>query len=138
MNPYLFVYGTLQLESGHRMHQVLPRASDRLGTGRVPGRLFDLGPYPGLFPCPEAQAGVLGEVYRLHTPGETFRLLDRYEGCAPEDPEPHAFARGLVQVARADAPPLEAWVYWYRGPLAGAVEIVTDDASPVRWIPGPR
>jgi gamma-glutamylcyclotransferase (GGCT)/AIG2-like uncharacterized protein YtfP len=48
---HLFVYGTLRSEARHPMHRVLKRYGEFVGVGRVRGKLYDLGKFPGAVPA---------------------------------------------------------------------------------------
>src|SRR5580692_7203168 len=45
---YLFVYGTLRKGSGNPHARRLAEHAEWAGPGRIPGRLYRLGRYPGL------------------------------------------------------------------------------------------
>ena len=49
---HLFVYGTLRRGSGHPMSRFLAARARLLAGARVPGRLYDLGGFPGLTAMP--------------------------------------------------------------------------------------
>lgn len=146
---HLFVYGTLRRDAGHEMHRLLALHGRRCGRGSVVGRLYDLGPYPGAVPdepggpggapggpgthrLPDSAPSVRGEVYLLERPSVALEDLDRYEGCAAEDPHPHDFVRASVTVKSDDGDRIRAWIYWYRGSLEGAEPVPTGDYLDVR------
>ncbi len=119
----LFVYGTLR--RGLPMHRLLRPHAVFLGEGRVQGRLYEAGGYPGL--VLEGDGRVKGELYRLRRPNSVLRVLDRYEGCSPSDPQPHEYRRVLTEVRRARGGRMRAWVYEYRLPAAGLELIPSGD-----------
>jgi gamma-glutamylcyclotransferase (GGCT)/AIG2-like uncharacterized protein YtfP len=134
----LLVYGSLRAAVGHPMHEVLADSATRLGRATVRARLYDLGAYPGIVPAVHDDDRVIGELYRLADPATTLRTLDVYEGCGPADTPPYEFARRITPVtpvagdADAPGPPgrpadVDAWVYWYHGPLDGARRIAGGD-----------
>jgi gamma-glutamylcyclotransferase (GGCT)/AIG2-like uncharacterized protein YtfP len=110
--PYLFVYGTLRPGSGHPMAELLAAKARLVQGAIVRGRLYDLGPYPGLTP---GEGSVRGELYELYKPAATLELLDRYEGCP--DGEAAAFDREVVTVPLEQGASAAAWVYYFRGPV---------------------
>lgn len=112
-SEHLFVYGTLM--RGHALHPVLARGATLLAEGSVPGRLVDLGRYPGLVP---GRGRVRGELYRIDDPA-LLAVLDREEGVQ--------FVRSRTTVTLARARRARAWVYRYRGPLHHAVRIPDGD-----------
>ena len=116
----LFVYGTLMATTGHPMGLRLAAESAIVGPGTVPGRLFDLGSYPGAILSGGAGGRVHGMVVRLIHPARSLPWLDAYEGAGEEDPEPRAYMRVLTAVQLTSGRRIDAWVYDYRGPLDGA------------------
>jgi gamma-glutamylcyclotransferase (GGCT)/AIG2-like uncharacterized protein YtfP len=113
----LFVYGTLRSDSGHELSGLLARHALRRSAARVRGRLFDLGSYPGM--VPDAGSGfVTGELYVVK-PEEwdaLISVLDRYEGCGPDDPEPHEYRRVIVEVRTEDGT-VASWAYVLNRPV---------------------
>src|SRR5262249_44885157 len=101
VDAYLFVYGTLRPEAGHKMGQFLARRGRLLGPARAPGRLLDLGRFPGMSAARADNEWVHGVVYELDDPAATLALLDRHEGCAPESPQPWWFERALRRATLA-------------------------------------
>ncbi|TVQ90319.1 MAG: gamma-glutamylcyclotransferase [Chromatiaceae bacterium] len=99
----VFVYGTLL--AGQVNHHLLAGASC-LGSHRTSARytLYLLGAYPGL--VAHGHTAVTGEVYRVDRAG--LCALDRLESY------PHLYRRVLLPT-----PWGRAWVYLYRGPIAG-------------------
>jgi gamma-glutamylcyclotransferase (GGCT)/AIG2-like uncharacterized protein YtfP len=108
----IFVYGTLRRDPRHEMFHLLAKHATYLGDAIVPGRLFDLGDYPGMI-WPDDTARVLGEIYEidpLHWPSIISRL-DEYEGCAETDPTPHEYRREIVTARLANGEITPAWAY---------------------------
>lgn len=114
---HLFVYGTLRVAAGHDLQRELGRHARRLGEGRVAGRLYDLGRYPGLVPD-RKDGDVIGDVYRLGQSRALLAVLDRYEACAPRMPAPREYRRIPIQV-HWKRRRLWAWVYVYGRPTQG-------------------
>jgi gamma-glutamylcyclotransferase (GGCT)/AIG2-like uncharacterized protein YtfP len=102
MTEMLFAYGTL-----------IPREEERLKReGWVPdavrGRLYDLGPYPGLLDLDDPSAGwALGYV-RPVTRDELEGPLDGYEGVS---------AGAYRRESTTTRENRRVWVYVYGGPL---------------------
>src|SRR5262249_5253665 len=130
VSPYLFVYGTLRRAGGHPMAHFLTAHARLVGAASAPGRLYDLGAYPGMVDAADESERVRGEVYELHEPEATLTALDRYEGCGPQDPRPWLYERQLTAVTLDGGGRLSAWVYLYRGPLTGARPIPSGDYLP--------
>ena len=110
----LFVYGTLM--RGFPLHRLLDGQAEYLGNGLVQGLLFDLGSYPAAL---RGEGGpIRGEVYRLPVSG-LWVTLDSAEGSQ--------YHRGEVGVRMTSGGQVPASIYWYVGPLAGAVPIPGGD-----------
>ena len=124
---HLFVYGTLRRSASHPMHRLLLPATF-VGPGRFRGRLHDLGSYPAAVASDDPADAVHGEVYLLHTPADTLAALDRYEGCTPDDPEPHEYHRTVAGIhLDADATVVPAQIYLYNRPAAHLKRIEPGD-----------
>ena len=150
----LFVYGTLRRDAPNGRSSLLGDA-EFAGYARMAGHLLDLGHFPGFVPVEDPgsrnhESGdaswVHGELYTLRNPGKTLPRLDRYEGCGPDDPEPHLFERVMKPAVHApsgqeDAEPndepqenaqVDAWTYVYRGPTVGGLRIPSGDYARYR------
>lgn len=104
------------------MHNYLRARSDYMGVATIGGTTVDLGGYPGLLISNHPDERVTGELYRIHEgmSEELFAVLDRYEGCSEDDPEPHEYFRHrrevlLQQDGQHDQQLYDAWVYIYNG-----------------------
>lgn len=126
MSEFLFVYGTLRRGQPLHPHLEPPRARF-VGEGRIVGRLFDLGEFPGATPDPKRFSTVRGEVHELFDPQETLVVLDDIEGFDPKRPERSLFERRETQVTLDAGGTVRAWVYFYRQPLLEATEIPDGD-----------
>lgn len=87
---FLFVYGTLRHQGiGHK-----------IGDTKVPGRLVDVGDFPGYLPPKTPEEFVVGTL--LSVPPEMLKELDRYEGVH----------QGLYSRVKIDCPEhKDVWVY---------------------------
>ena len=124
---YLFVYGTLRAASDHRMSKVLERHGDFVSRGRVPGVLYDLGPYPGAVKKSGTRAYVRGDVYRLRDGDRALQVLDRYEGFDEKKPRGAEFKRSRVVVDLGAGKKVRAWIYLYNRPTTGLPKIRSGD-----------
>ena len=132
MTQYLFVYGTLMSASGHPMGVRLAREAWHLGPASMPGRLYDLGKWPGLVDSALPGDRVHGEVYALPSPEDSFRWLDAYEGIAPGIAVSE-YARVQRRVTLEGGLEVNAWIYLYQWDL--------EQARPLpegRWRPSHR
>jgi|ERR1044071_201107 gamma-glutamylcyclotransferase (GGCT)/AIG2-like uncharacterized protein YtfP len=109
---HIFVYGTLRRDPRHEMFHLLAKYGRYIGEASVPGRLFDLGEYPGMV-WPDDSKKVLGEVYEIDPTQweQIISRLDEYEGCGPSDPDPHEYRRELVSARLSTGEMLRAWAY---------------------------
>jgi gamma-glutamylcyclotransferase (GGCT)/AIG2-like uncharacterized protein YtfP len=107
----LFVYGTLRSDPRHEMFHLLARHGQFVGEATVPGRLFDLGDYPGMIS--DKNHRVLGELYEIDAAhwNTVIAQLDEYEGCGAADPEPHEYRREIVDARLMAGTVLPAWAY---------------------------
>lgn len=121
---HLFVYGTLRRRAGHPMG-VLLRDAQFVGEGTVPGRLYDLGPYPGMLPGSQPRDRVRGEVYRLQSPKLRLGQLDHYEGCGGAAGD--EYRRRRMTVRMDDGATVSAWLYVYNGAVRAGQRIAGGD-----------
>jgi len=120
----LFVYGTLRPFVGVPMGRWLQTVAVYAGPARTAGRLYDLGPYPGMRPARARGELVRGDVYRIANP-RVWRTLDRYEASGPAIRA--RFVRVPCVVAFARGRRRRAWVYAYRGNALRARRIASGD-----------
>jgi gamma-glutamylcyclotransferase (GGCT)/AIG2-like uncharacterized protein YtfP len=110
---HLFVYGTL------RRHQRPPEMSEVMeslefiGEGSAPGRIFELGDYPGAVFEAQSKTAVPGEVYKLPTNQKILRKLDDYEEFRPRHPRQSLFIRENIVVRTSSGAQLACWAYRY-------------------------
>jgi gamma-glutamylcyclotransferase (GGCT)/AIG2-like uncharacterized protein YtfP len=128
----LFVYGTLRPFCENPMAQWLRRAGRWVGPATTPGRLYDLGPYPGMCAARRRGETVVGDVYRIARPA-VFRELDRYEAGDRRAKARFARHRCIVKLMRGGA--RTAWVYRYRDSVVGAPRIASGDFRTLRRPP---
>ncbi len=105
----LFVYGTLR--RGFDPHEYLRSFARFVGRGRIAGRLYDLGEYPGAIPSELPGEEVEGELYELGDLGRQLKTLDDYEEFDPKHPEKSLFIRQQVDVSLEGGERLKAWAY---------------------------
>jgi gamma-glutamylcyclotransferase (GGCT)/AIG2-like uncharacterized protein YtfP len=122
----LFVYGTLRPFVDIAMARWLAAVARYVGLARTRGRLYDLGPYPGLVAPRRPADWVVGDLYRLPAARPVLRALDRYE-AGPA-------ARGRPRFCRVEHPVLlacgtrrDAWLYLFRRSIVGRTLIVSGD-----------
>ncbi len=116
---YIFVYGVLRTIDGHPVHNYLRGVSDFVGAATVGGTLVEMeSGSSGLMLSGNPDEKVAGELYCIHEgcDQDLFEVLDRFEGCSEDDPEPHELFRHQREVILlADGETIRAWVYLYNG-----------------------
>lgn len=126
MPTHLFVYGTLMRPFASSMRCFLEENSYFAGVGTVPGRLYDLGRYPGLVIDPDSEEKVKGHVFELRNVAQVLNVLDKYEGIDPAAPEGGEYRRLPFEVHTGEEP-LPCWVYEYNRDPAGLPPIPAGD-----------
>lgn len=122
----LFVYGTLR--QGECRHDAIPRALRRaVRLAKVPGRLFDLGAYPGMLLPNAADQWVQGECIGVAEIGTVLQTLDAIEGFAGFAQPQSLYRRALVSVTAADGRRRLVWTYIFQGATDGAPAIASGD-----------
>lgn len=122
----LLVYGTLRPGFANPMSAWLAANAEWIGPSSLPGRLYDLGGYPGLALDGADSQPVIGDLYRIPAPRETWPLLDQYEDASTETPSLGEFRREIRPVSSPrDSCAVQAWVYIYQG-----------TQRPLRSVPG--
>lgn len=113
---HLFVYGTLR-RGGSAMAERLEQECRWHGEGKIRGRKIDLGEYPGLLMASGPEDWVEGELWALpdyYGAAEALlEELDHYEGCHPDDPEPHEYCRIVSTALDGEGARLWCWTYLY-------------------------
>jgi gamma-glutamylcyclotransferase (GGCT)/AIG2-like uncharacterized protein YtfP len=115
MSEFLFAYGTLQPCLAPEQVADLVRDLVSVGTGSVPGTLYDLGSFPGAVLESNSSRRISGTVYRLPASADIVPRLDEYEEYYPESPNTSQFIRRQCSVQLTDGRTLECWVYEYNG-----------------------
>jgi gamma-glutamylcyclotransferase (GGCT)/AIG2-like uncharacterized protein YtfP len=130
MSEYLFLYGTLRPEDAPEGIRPAVEGLRVVGEGSLPGRLYDLGEYPGAVIDPAAEQRIYGTIFELPGDETVLRRMDVYEDFRSSEPEESLFLRVRQQVELASGGSLECWVYVYNLPPLGA-RVVTSG----RWRP---
>lgn len=127
MTQRLFIYGTLM--PGLRLEAQMQGARF-VGAAQVPGRLVDVGRYPGLWLDPHAVEGsnsgqVTGEVYEVDA--AHLVRLDVVEGVVPSDRAASQYWREEVTVAAGPMKGQRVQTYVYNRPIDGCTPIAHGD-----------
>ena len=113
MTKYLFLYGTLKPDAADCEIADIVSHLRSVGKGYVPGRLYDLGEYPGAVVDPSANTFVGGLLVEAPTDKALFEALDRYEEFDPSNLRASLFIRKKTKVRLADGRSVEGWIYVY-------------------------
>ena len=132
MTRYLFLYGTLMPDHAPAEIARTVRNLRRIASGRVPGRLYDFGDYPGAIFTPSGSSAIKGEVYDLHGGMNLLRRLDTYEEFDELHPEDSLFVRKKRLVRLKGSRQVLAWVYEYNGDPSAGILIPTGDYR--KWV----
>jgi gamma-glutamylcyclotransferase (GGCT)/AIG2-like uncharacterized protein YtfP len=119
----LFVYGTLRPFVDIEVARWLRDHARYVGPATARGRLYDLGPYPGMRAARGRREHVSGDVYRIANP-RVLRVLDRYEAGPKRDRARFVRERCVVKLAGRCKP---AWLYRYRYSVVSAARIASGD-----------
>lgn len=126
----LFVYGSLRKGFNSPVYELMSRYFELLASGRIKGRLYDLGEYPAALPTND-EAYIIGELYRIKNADEldwAMAQLDDYEGIYDnEDGGGPLYRRDVVTVYRDGGQTTHAWVYWYARSIEGKPFIPSGD-----------
>jgi len=118
----LFVYGTLMHGMPFPMAAFLEQHAVFQREGWLPGRLYDLGGYPGLVHLPQQKHRVHGHVFELINPGMVLAKLDAYELFDPGAPEGSEYLRITVPVETTSGL-LDCEAYVFNRSVEGLMEI---------------
>jgi gamma-glutamylcyclotransferase (GGCT)/AIG2-like uncharacterized protein YtfP len=125
----LFVYGTLR--RGFPLHKHLHGGTAQfLGRGKMRGRLYDLGDFPGALPSPTNE--IEGELYELTDAARQLKQLDEIEEFFPEQPGQSLFLRRLAEVELETGQKVRAWVYFLAKKPANARLVPSGDYAEAR------
>jgi len=104
------VYGTLRPFVDQPMARWLQRVARYVGPAKMRGRLYDLGPYPGLRPARRSREWVFGDLYDVRDPF-AVRVLDNYEAGRGAGRPRFVRSACVVSFGRGRC---SAWVYLYQ------------------------
>lgn len=127
MSDYLFVYGTLRPAIVREELRWLVGAMKFVGRGKVRGRLYDQGEYPGAVPDPNGDGWIVGDLLEMPADEQTITALDQYEGYFEDDPGASLFVRSRCRVRLDDGRVIEGWVYMYNRDVSSATLISNGD-----------
>lgn len=124
-NDYIFVYGTLRRACTTGAHQTYLAGAEFIDNAKVRGNLYRVSYYPALV-LDNSAGQVIGEVYRLNSPGQLLRL-DTYEECTYPSQPNQEYQRKKVDVVTVTGTVMSAWVYSYQYPIKDLEKIASGD-----------
>lgn len=107
----VFVYGTL-MRGESRFSRLSAHGLTCALLAEMPGRLRDLGAYPGLLPPTGPDDWVEGEFIRVRDIGQAIADLDVIEGFRGFGQPGSLYRRALVEVGVGDGRTRYAWTYF--------------------------
>lgn len=122
---YLFVYGTL-LDADNEFAIFMRKHCSFLKKGRLRGRLYDIGEYPGAVADSTSDTYVHGSIYLMDNARLVLEKLDDYEGYGPEQEQPNLFIRRLTEI-ETNSRTIDCWVYLYNREITGLQIIENGD-----------
>lgn len=126
MENCLFVYGTLLPGLAPPDVQPLIQRLQPLGPAGAPGRLYDLGEYPGAIFDPSSETRIAGYAFALPNDGPALlEQFDAYEGFLPDNALQSLFVRVRQTVTLADGRVVVCWAYHYNRAV-GQAPLVAD------------
>lgn len=90
------------------MSGFLESNSQFAGEAWIPGKLYDLGQYPGLCYVPEGTEVVWGEIFVMNNSNSVLGILDGYEGIFGKESD--EYRRRLLPVFKGEDV-FNCWVY---------------------------
>ncbi|SDF66648.1 gamma-glutamylcyclotransferase family protein [Mucilaginibacter sp. P25] len=123
-SQFLFVYGTL-LQPGNEFAAYLNKHCKFIGDGRIRGRLYDIGQYPGAVIGNTEERYIYGSIFMMDDPETILKVVDDYEGIG-ELYNHHEYIREKVDIF-TDNGDINCWMYLYNLPVAAYNEVTTGD-----------
>ena len=125
---YLFIYGTL-MDKHNEYGAYLQQNCTFYADGKVKGRLYDLGEYPGAVLDNTINTYIYGKVFLVNKIDEVLVRLDEYEGFGPDEEQPNLFVRALVPI-QITSEVLYCWMYLYNLPTGEFTKIESGKYQP--------
>ena len=119
------MYGTLRKGSPVPQASWLAGQAEYKGRASLAERLLRLGHYPGLLPANDPFQQVQGDLYQLAEGQGLLEAFDHYEGCHPEDPDPHEYCRIVCTAIDEAGERVWCWAYCYQQ-MADESQLIAD------------
>ena len=96
---YIFVYGLLKSIYDNEPARLIRKNCTLIGEGSFPGKLIDIGSYPGAVYESKSDSKVYGEVYRIDkNKDELVSFLDQFEGVGDQFEQPNEYVREIIPI----------------------------------------
>jgi len=119
LSEYLFVYGTLLSDASSEIKNIFSKYTIKVSDGSYQGKMYLVEHpdnslvYPAAIPSEKESDRISGEIVKVLHPKKIFQILDDYEECTPDYPEPHEYKRIIVDIRGADGDTIRAQMYIY-------------------------
>jgi len=119
---FLFVYGTL-LQPGNEFADYLNKHCKFINRGKVNGRLYDIGEYPGAVVDSADERFIHGGIFMMDEPEAILKVIDDYEGIGELYDHPQEYTRELVDILTVNGAE-NCWMYLYNLPVSKYRQII--------------
>jgi gamma-glutamylcyclotransferase (GGCT)/AIG2-like uncharacterized protein YtfP len=116
MPDRLFIYGTLHPDNAPSEIADAVRGLKPIGPGKIFGRLYHFGSYPGVILDDSGPEMVEGDVFAVPD-AKTLARIDEYEEYYPQEPGKSLFKRMKTTVTLPNGSRESCWVYVYNREL---------------------
>jgi len=113
---FLFVYGTL-LDANNEYALYLKSNSSFYSDGKVKGKLYDIGDYPGAV-LEDGDSFIYGSILKIGNPEKVFSVINDYEGFGNGQVQPNEFIKIRTKI-ETDTGIIDCWIYLYNLPVTG-------------------
>lgn len=128
-SDHLFVYGTLRksIAPSRDIRHILRHEAEFQSVATVPGRLYNIGSYPGLIISENPDEIVTGELYKIKNKRVVLNTFDQYEGAVEPFPKPWEYQRVTAEVTTAEGAKVLSWLYIYQWDVVEEMHIKSGD-----------
>lgn len=127
-SDYIFVYGTLRKMVNQEKHALMSPFCHFVCTGYCLGKLYEIDKYPGLV-LDKSGLEILGEIYKITDKSKLLSILDKYEGCTPDNEKPYEYTRDIIRINSDNGNEYSCWVYLFQWDVTQYSEIKLGDYS---------
>jgi gamma-glutamylcyclotransferase (GGCT)/AIG2-like uncharacterized protein YtfP len=115
------LFGTL-LDEDNKYGIYLRDNSRFFAAGKIKGKLYDIGEYPGAVLLHDDGEYIYGVILQIDNSNDVLAVIDMYEGFGDDQPQPNEFVRVLIE-AETEAGLVNCWFYLYNLPVDGLIGI---------------